>query len=364
MTLNTRRLKVIIAIFMVFSSIFVSINIYLNRMRFVKIPQDDENLGIKEEVMPEDKKSERGETEKGDIKKYEEGETQKGETLKDNAGGVQNKNQIDGRVINIALFGGDRRYKNDASHTDSVIVLSIDAVHKKVKISSIMRDTYVRVHGHGSTKLAHAYAYGGPSLAIRTLNENFSLGIRDYVFIDFYGFEKLVDLLGGVEVDISKNEIAEINKYIREVADIRKVRPKLIRKSGVQTLNGQQALAYSRIRKVGNGDFERTDRQRRVLSVIIKKLEGVNTLELSTIVGTMLSYVETSMSKSEILKMGFYILTWDVRDIEEQRFPMDGYYRGKFIDDVWYLVANLEATKRHMHRFIYEDKTSGSTQEL
>ena len=103
-------------------------------------------------------------------------------------------------IINIAFFGVDRRDVNEPSRSDAIMIVSIDTVHKKIKMSSIMRDTYVEIKNHGETKINHAYAYGGPQLAIRTLNENFNLNIRNYVTVDFFNLEKIVDTIGGVTI--------------------------------------------------------------------------------------------------------------------------------------------------------------------
>lgn len=343
---SRRTLSLIIILLIFFSTMAVMFSIYLGKIRYVKIPKDDGNLGIKKE----------------DTRNYDNNEKsddkmdKKEEVKNDSLNNVQYSSEYNENIINIALLGGDRRKKGEVSHADAIIVLSIDNIHKKIKISSVMRDTYVKINGHGSTKLAHAYAYGGPPLTIRTLNENFGLGIRDYVYIDFNGFEKLVDSIGGVEIETKQYEIGEINKYIREVAYIKNVRPKLLKKPGLQVLNGQQALAYSRIRRVGNGDFTRTDRQRKVLSIIIEKINKKGLLEYPAIAANILPYVETSLSKTDIIKLGVHVLTWNTRIVEQRRFPKDGYCQGKMINEIWYLVTDIENTKKQMHRFIYEGK--------
>jgi len=116
-------------------------------------------------------------------------------------------------------------------------------------------------------------------------------------------------------------------------------------------------LAYSRIRKVGSGDYERTGRQRRVLDAIIKKVNSSGTLKFPVIAAAILPFVETSMSRTDILKTGIYILNSGINNVEQQRFPMDGYCRGKIINDVWYLVTDIENTKKQMRNFIYEPKS-------
>lgn len=339
-----RVFKLLVSLFILFLFIIASSNMYLSKMKYVKLPDDNESLGIKKEEPYKEQQSEDKAPGTDDLKiKVED---------------ADNKDTLDGQIMNIVLLGSDRRYKGEASHTDAIIILTIDGVHKKLKVSSVMRDTYVQVHGHGKTKINHAYAYGGPQLIIRALNENFGLDIRDFVFVDFNGFEKAIDSVGGVEVEVKKCELGETNYRIKEMAGIRRARPSYLRQAGKQVLNGQQALAYSRIRKVGNGDYERTDRQRRVLEALFKKVKEVGAIKYPFIVANILPFTETSLSKTDILKLGTYILNADVRSIEQRRFPGDECSRGKMIDKVWYLVTDIKATKKQLHQFIYEDKST------
>ena len=304
-----RRILLIVTIIIL--ATFAYVNAHLNNLKTTNISKDDESLGIK--------------------KKDKEDE-----------------------IINIALFGGDRRGKEDVVHSDAIMVLSVDKVHKKVKLSSIMRDTYVDVYDHGMTKINHAYAYGGPELAIRTLNENFNLNIRDYAFVDFYSFEELVDAVGGIDMDIKEIEIKEINRCIREIAAIKNTEPTLIRNSGMNHLNGEQAVAYSRIRKVGGGDYERTERQRKVMDELFKKGKDVDISKYPAIIDSIFPYIETSLSKMEIMKLGTYVLTNNIQTIDQARFPKDEHSHGEFIEKVWYLVTDLEETEKQIHEFIYE----------
>ena len=122
------------------------------------------------------------------------------------------------------------------ARSDSIIILSIDEMHKKIKMSSIMRDTYVKVKGHGETKITHAYAYGGPQLAIRTLNENFNLDIRNYVTVDFFNLEKIINAIGGVSIDVKQNEVSLINGYMIETAKIEKKSISTIANSGAANI--------------------------------------------------------------------------------------------------------------------------------
>jgi len=301
-----RNIIIISVIFAIILGIFLYGYSYLNDIKTVKITNKDEELGIKS---------------------GEDSEKDKG-------------------VINIALFGGDGRTDEEVSRSDAIMILSIDKTHKKIKLASIMRDTYVEIHGHGKTKLNHAYAHGGPELAIRTLNENFDLDIRDYAFVNFDSFEKLVNAVGGVDVDLNVAEVDEINKNISGSK---------INGAGSNHLNGEQALAYTRIRNIGHGDYERTERQRRVISELFEKGRTVKMSRYSELVDSLFPYVETSLSKMEIVKLGTYGITNNIKTLEQTRFPKDENSKGQYIGDIWYLVTDLEATTEDIHKFIYEE---------
>jgi LCP family protein required for cell wall assembly len=327
------KIKKIAAIIAVLAAVIsVSAGIYgyriLRRVNTVKISRNPEDLGIKEEP-----------------------------------GAVEEKNEIEGQIINIVLLGGDRRSKNDPGRTDSIIVASIDAVHNKIKLSSFMRDMYVDIYGHGKTKLNNAYFFGGPQLMIRTLNENFNLNIKDYVFVDFFSLEKLIDALGGVDIDVTSAEILLINDCIKEQASLKGTSPNLISSPGFQTLSGEQAVAYSRIRHIGNGDFDRTESQREVLSILFDKIQSTGPLKYPYLASQLLPCVETSLDSSQIIKLGTDIFKSGIKNIEQARYPMDKYCSGKIIDRIWYLVFDMEATKKQVHQFIYDDYMPGTPQK-
>lgn len=298
---------------------FISGYIYLDKINTVEISKKDEDLGITKEK----KKS--------------------------------NKKKVDpkDKIINIALFGGDKRDKYSPIHSDAIMILSIDTGANSIKLSSIMRDTYVNIQGHGMDKINHAYAFGGPELAIRTLNENFNLNIRDYVFVDFFGFEDIVDTLDGIEVDVGKNEVREINKYIREVASIKNETPTLLDGSGIKKLNGSQALAYSRIRKVGNGDFERTNRQRKVLELLFEKALNAGITKYPKLVDSILPHLETSLSKTDIIKYGSQVLGSNIKGMEQSCFPQSENCKEERINGISYIVSDLNETEKDIHKFIY-----------
>lgn len=260
-------------------------------------------------------------------------------------------------VVNIALFAIDRRTAEEAGNSDVVIIISLDQLSGKVKMASIMRDTYVKIEGKGMDKLNSAFALGGPQLAIKTLNQNFDLDIKDYLNVDFYGAAKIVDALGGVNINIKPEELSYLNTYLDELAIYEKIPAVHLRIPGAQQLNGKQAVAYSRIRGVGRGDYERTERQRTVLLSIFNKLKGSGQEFFPVFATEVLPNVETSMANFTLLNFAGNILNSKSKEIEQARFPLDKQSVGKRIDNIWYLTTDLSATTNSIHDFIYHKTT-------
>lgn len=256
-------------------------------------------------------------------------------------------------IVNILLFGDDRRSTDENGRSDSMMILSLNEKDKKIKLVSLMRDMYVSVGGHGMTKLTHAYSYGGAQLAIKTINQNLELYIRNYVKVDFAGLEKIVDMLGGVTIDVKEAEIQYLNSYVDEMANLEHISPTHVTKAGVQTLNGIQAVGYSRIRYVGNNDFERTERQRRVLTQLLEKINAEGKLSYPKLLSSMLPYVETSLKQSEILSLGIEAMTLGISNIEQSRVPYDGHYY-KVDSSIYYMGWDKDYTIKELHKFLYE----------
>lgn len=242
-------------------------------------------------------------------------------------------------VTNIALFGVDAIEGNEG-RSDSIIIATIDATHNKLKLTSIMRDSFVAISNRGQDKINHAYAFGGPQLAIKTLNENFDLNIEDFVAVNFTTMPKIIDKLGGVTINITGEEVSHIPG---------------IYSAGTYNLTGQQALAYSRIRYASGGDYVRTDRQRTVLNKIFEKLLATNVTQYPSILSEILPMVKTSLEYSEILDLGNKVLKMGVTNLEQERFPKDGYSQGQTMDGIYYLTFDREQTVKQLHDYIFED---------
>jgi len=255
------------------------------------------------------------------------------------------------QIVNIALFGIDSRDDNGNGRSDAMIIASVDCKHNKVKITSVMRDSQLKIDGVGARKANSAYAIGGAELAVKMLNQNFDLNITDYVTVNFYQLADVIDALGGIEVDVSDAVRKNANKYIKEVADAKGLKAHTIKKAGLQTLDGPQAVGYARVRYVGNADFERTERQREVLEKIFDKLIATSPLRYPEILGDILPMVETSLTSKEILSLGTSLLIGGKPEFEQARFPIDGQYKSNGSN----LIYDLDAAAEKLHSFIYDD---------
>lgn len=275
---------------------------------------------------------------------------------KDNLGIVEDEfkeyNNYD-KIKNIALFGIDAT-DGETGRSDSIMLATIDPVHDKLKITSIMRDSYVNITGHGQDKINHAYAYGGPELAIRTLNENFGLNIQDFVSVNFSSLPIIIDILGGIELDIKNEELEYINGYIDSLNSVEGTSSPHIEFSGPQHIDGIQALAYSRIRYTSGGDYERTQRHRTVLSSLFNKLSNTPVTSYNSILNEVLPYIQTNLSATDILSLGTKALTIGNK-LEQNRFPKDGYSEGAMIDNIYYLTFDINIAKEQMRDYIFND---------
>ena len=248
------------------------------------------------------------------------------------------------KIINIILYGDDRLNKDENGRSDSIIILSLDQNNNKIKLCSILRDSYVNVDGYGLTKINHAFSYGGPQLSIKTINKNYDMDIKDFIKVDFDGLKEIVDYFGGVEINIKDYEVRGLIKVG-------------ISKGGTYNLNGEQSLAYSRIRYYGNNDFERTDRQRLVLSKLYEKIKNKGAINFPEVVFKLLPYVETSLNKNDIISIGVTMLCSDIGNIEQLRLPLDNYYKDSIIKGVYYLQWDKKPNLDSLHKFIWGDNS-------
>lgn len=260
-------------------------------------------------------------------------------------------------IVNIAILGVDET-KTDVGRSDALMIATFDPVHKKLKITSIMRDTYADIPDYGKDKINHAHAYGGPQLSIKTLNQNFGLNIEDYVKINFKELKKLVDAIGGIDMKLSDEEIVEVDKYIVRVSSKSNTPAKTLVKneSGKVHMDGFQTLGYCRIRSTANGDFDRTERHRKIMTEMFNKISKAGTAELASMATKLLPYVETSLSNKEIINLAANVLNLGTKNIEQERFPRDEYTQNSKIDGVFYLCYDEDYTEEQIHEYIFNDR--------
>lgn len=250
-------------------------------------------------------------------------------------------------IVNIALFGIDAG-DNEHGRSDSIMILTVDPINKKLKLSSIMRDSYVNIPGYGMDKLNHAFAFGNSVLALQTLNENFNINVENFISTNFTNLPNIINKLGGVNINITEEELPLINSYAASRGSTSKVSS-----SGNQLLNGDLALAYSRIRYTSGGDYERTSRHRTILSAVFDKVINTPSIQFPTLLNDFLPYIETSFSTSDLLKIGATISETGTTKIIEDRFPRDESAKGAMINGVSYVTFDIEETKSQMQEFIY-----------
>ena len=275
---------------------------------------------------------------------------------------IENNAILDDNITNILIIGSDERSKNERGRSDAMLIATIDEKHKSLKLTSIARDTYVNIPGKGYEKLNHAYSYGGPKLLMKTIEKNFGVGISNYVNINFTSFIDIIDALGGITLNVKPSEIKELNKYIPEcysASSNNHNKPvEYIKKSGVQKLNGYQALSYSRIRK-NDSAFQRDGRQREVLQSLLNEVSTMSFGEVTKVANAVLPYVKTNIKPMEMLKYVGKVLKIGNFEIKQLEFPIEEYSKGGILKGKgWVLQFNSEKCLPILHNFIFEDSAS------
>lgn len=261
--------------------------------------------------------------------------------------------QKDSKVENILVFGIDSRGTNDVHcRADAILIVTIDERRNCLKLTSLMRDTGVKIEGRSSTdKLTHAYAYGGVGLLINTINENFELDIQRFVMLDFGSSSDIVDLVGGVEIDVTAGEVRYANKNIEEESQLLGIEPNLLSHAGKQTLNGVQATSWARIRYL-DSDYVRSGRQRTLALALMNKVAGFGRLEQVALIEDSAGMFETNMNAMDMMRLA--LAATDVLDeVKEYRAPADGTFYVQ--DNPWMMIVDWDKQLTALHEFIWED---------
>ncbi len=262
--------------------------------------------------------------------------------------------QEDG-VVNILLIGNDSRQNGEDGRSDAMILLSVSSKTKTIYMTSLLRDMYVDIPGHDGNRLNAAYSYGGAELLMETVEQNLDIPVNRYVLVNFEAFAKLVDAVGGVDLELTTGELDYVNGYLQEY-NILTNRPQGTdnvdaTKPGLVHLNGPQALAYCRIRYIGT-DFGRTERQRKVLTAIIRKLPAAigNAGEL---MDGLLPNLTTNLTQSECYRLSLMAGKLLTYDIVSDNIPQPGTYKDATIRKMSVLEVDFEANIKYLKEKIY-----------
>ena len=249
---------------------------------------------------------------------------------------------------NIAIFGVDSREDSysKGNRSDCIIIASINNTTKEVKLVSVYRDTYVQIEGHGLDKITHAYSYGEAPLAIKTLNTNLDLNIKEFITVNFDAVAEAVNELGGVTIDVQPEEVKYINDYINETSKVTGISTEKVTSPGKQTLDGVQAVAYSRIRYTEGGDYKRTERMRTVIEAMVEKFKTKSISEMNKIIDEILPKVYTNITASDIFSLLPSVTSFKITD------SIGWPYETKGITlDRWYGVpVTLESNVARLHQ--------------
>lgn len=263
---------------------------------------------------------------------------------------VVDESQLDSdeKIINILLVGADKRESwSEAGRSDATMIATIDKKHKRLKLTSLMRDMYVDIPNHGRNKFNAAYSYGGISLLYQTIAYNFDLKIDGYVLVDFAAFTKVIKSLGGVKIELTEAEANYLIKAYKKGTET-KVKP------GMNNLNGKQALAYTRIRQDAEADFGRTARQRKVLQSLFTKMKTKSYSQLLELSKTVMQNITTDLSNDKIFSYMADVIKMGTTEIDQQRIPLNNTYSAERISGMEVLVPDLNKNKEALWKFIFE----------
>ena len=222
-----------------------------------------------------------------------------------------------------------------------------------------MRDSYVNIPGYGYNKLNAAYAYGGADLLMDTIEENFYVRIDDYIAVNFISFAAIVDSIGGIDMKVTADEAQEINTIL--MAEVNEIMGDAVdsdlldAKDGKVHLSGKQALSYARIRHIGNADFQRTERQREVVSKVVDKVKSFNVSALMNLASTAVPQLTTNMSKGQLYLLSLRLPFVIGNDIKQLRIPAENTYSGADTDVGSVLQIDFDANYKLIRDSVFAD---------
>lgn len=280
--------------------------------------------------------------------RYSRVETLAGEPLKENG------------VVNILLIGSDSRTEGDDGRSDAMILLSVSSKTRTIHMTSLLRDMYVAIPGRDGNRLNAAYSFGGPELLLETVKQNLGIEVNRYAVVNFQAFANLVDAVNGVDLELTNEEVKWVNAYLNEYNELRGMPMETdyldTSLSGMIHLNGAQSLAYSRNRFIGT-DFGRTERQRKVLSAVMKKLPAALVTNPNGLINGLFPNLTTNLTQTECLRlslMGGKLLTYD---IVQESIPLEGTYSSVTIRGMDVLQVDFDRNRAYLQEQLYGKKT-------
>ncbi len=254
---------------------------------------------------------------------------------------------LEGDMINIMLIGQDRRPGEERARSDSMILVTLNKEKKTIQLTSFMRDLYVQVPGYLDTRLNHAYRYGGVDLMNETFKVNFGLEIDGNVMVDFDEFTDIIEILGGVSLEITSEEAGYMNKHSDNSFS-----------SGRNFMNAEDALTFTRMRYAAGGDYGRTDRQRRVIIAIAESLRDADLITIFNLIDQILPHIVTNLTDAQIIEYattGLSILGGGGQ-MQTFRIPQDDAHYNASIRGMAVLVPDLEMCREDLKEFIYDNE--------
>lgn len=261
-------------------------------------------------------------------------------------------------VVNVLLIGNDSRENGEDGRSDAMILLSISNKTKKIYMTSLLRDMYVEIPGHDWNRLNAAYSFGGAELLMETIEENLDISVNRYVLVNFEAFAGLVDAVGGIELELTTEEIEYVNGYLVEynmLTDRPQGTDNMDPSAGADGpvhLNGPQALAYSRNRYLGT-DFGRTDRQRKVLTAVIGKLPSALLTNPGGLIDGLLPNLTTNLTQKECFSLSLMAGKLFTYDIESDSIPQPGTYQDVTIRKMQVLEVDFDTNIRYLKEKLY-----------
>ena len=265
-------------------------------------------------------------------------------------------------TYNILLLGVDRRDQSWNGNSDVVMLVTVNMEKQKIYMTSFLRDLYVNISGIGVRKLNAASANGGPELAVQTLEENYQVQIDNYAMVDFNAMIDVIDALGGIDLEIDEAERVTANDYITCMCQDNEEDPKphYIKEAGFVHLSGYQAVGYARNRYTGKGsDFRRTQRQRNVMTAILKKVQSGSYDSLTDVVKSIMPYITHDITQMEMIGILMKLNTWIGYDTVEQHIPYDNEY---YVENEILIPKDMSDTITKLNGLLYGDLEINETE--